>query len=76
MTRQSKKMRQKRTGDRKEESYDSPEIPDRRGSSDIPDLPLGISKALSDNVHNCYSISTVLSSDTAAAAFIQYKLWY
>ena len=31
-------------GDRKEESNDSPEIPDRRVTSDIPDLLLGAFK--------------------------------
>ena len=40
--RKSKRTRQKKkTGDRKGESDDSPEIPDRRKTSDIPSLPLG-----------------------------------
>ena len=47
MTRQKEQedynYRQKKTkrGDRKGESNDSPEIPDRRETSDIPGLPSG-----------------------------------
>ena len=33
--------RKNKRGDRKGESNDSPEIPDRRGTSDIPGLPSG-----------------------------------
>ena len=33
--------RKNKRGDRKGESNDSPEIPDRRQTSDIPVLPLG-----------------------------------
>ena len=33
--------RKNKRGDRKVESSDSPEIPDRRGTSDIPGLPSG-----------------------------------
>ena len=42
--RKSKRTRKKKnkTGDRKGESNDSPEIPDRRGTSDIPSLPSGV----------------------------------
>ena len=42
--RKSKRTRQKKKnkrGDRKGESNDSPEIPDRRATPDIPGLPLG-----------------------------------
>ena len=42
--RKSKRTRQKKKnkrGDRKGESNDSPEIPDRRATSDIPGLPSG-----------------------------------
>ena len=46
MTRQKEQedYRQKKNkrGDRKGESNDSPEIPDRRGISDIPGLPSGV----------------------------------
>ena len=35
------KKRRKKRGDRKGESNDSPESPDRRVTSDIPGLPLG-----------------------------------
>ena len=36
-----KTLRKNWRGDRKRESHDSPEIPDRRRTSYIPDLPLG-----------------------------------
>ena len=36
--------RKNKRGDRKEESNDSPEIPDRRETSDIPSLPSGLTK--------------------------------
>ena len=36
-----KKIRQNKTGDSKVESNDSPEIPDRGETSDIPGLPSG-----------------------------------
>ena len=44
MTRQKEqedKAEKNKTGDRKGESNDSPEIPDRKGTSDIPGLPSG-----------------------------------
>ena len=45
MTRQSQRTRQKNEREnRKAESNDSPEIPDRRGTSDIPGLPSGRGK--------------------------------
>ena len=34
--------RKNKRGDRKGESNDSPEIPDRRETSDIPGLPSGV----------------------------------
>ena len=44
--RKSKRTRQKKSkrGDRKEESNDSPEIPDRRATSDIAGLPSGFER--------------------------------
>ena len=50
MTRQKEQEDQteKKRGDRKGESNDSPEIPDRRITSDIPGLPSG-QKTLSSN---------------------------
>ena len=41
--REKKKEKKKKRGDRKGESNDSPEIPDRRVTSDIPGLPSGAS---------------------------------
>ena len=45
MTRQKEQGRKNKRGDRKGESNDSPEFPDRRETSDIPGLPSeGLSK--------------------------------
>ena len=55
--RKSKRTRQKKTGDRKGESDDSPEIPDRRKTSDIPSLPLG-SGGAGVSVHTPASLRT------------------
>ena len=48
LDRKSKRTRQEKTkrGDRKGESNDSPEIPDRRMTSVIPGLPSGEQKSL------------------------------
>ena len=54
MTRQKEQEDQtekNKRGDRKGESNDSPEIPDRRITSDIPGLPSG-QKTLSSNKKN------------------------
>ena len=45
--------RKNKRGDRKEESNDSPEIPDRRETSDIPGLPSGVEKP-GDSGHNTW----------------------
>ena len=49
-----KSERKKTRGDRKGESNDSPEIPDRRLTSDIPGLPLGFDHAIHLNSQSIY----------------------
>ena len=54
MTRQNKRTRQKnKRGDRKGESNDNPEIPDRRVISHIPGLPSGLTSKELACVHHC-----------------------
>ena len=56
MSRQKNRTRQKdKTGDSKVESNDSPEIPDRGETSDIPGLPSG-----ADTRHSNNSLSLTL----------------
>ena len=52
-----KTMKKKERDDRKRESNDSPEIPDRRVTSDIPDLHSGL---LLKNKHETYTYIAVL----------------
>ena len=55
--------RKNKRGDRKGESNDSPDIPDRRETSHIPGLPSGV------NVNKCLDKKFVQSEDSISTVF-------